>query len=168
MPRCGKGAGLGLAVADHAGSNKIGIVKDSPERMGERIPEFSSFIDGPGRLRGSMTRNAAGERELLEELLHALGIPGYVGIKFAVRTFQICVGYHAGTSMTGAADEYDIEVMSLDHAVKVHVDEVEPRCGAPVSQQPGFYVLQLQGLLEQRIVIEIDLSDRKVVCRTPV
>src|SRR5512143_548952 len=168
MPCCGEGSGLCLAVADHAGSNEIGIVEDSTERMGERIPELSSFVDGPWRLRGSMTRNATRERELLEELLHALGIPGYVGIKFAVRTFQICVGYHAGTSMPGAADEDNIEVMGLDQAVKMHVDEVEPRCRAPVSQQPGFYVLQLQGLLEQRIVIEIDLSDRKVVCRTPV
>src|SRR5262249_21333689 len=44
----------------------------------------------------------------------------------------------------------------------------EPRRGPPVPEQPGLHVLLGQGLLEQRIVVEIDLADRQVVGCSPI
>ena len=91
-----------------------------------------------------------------------------MGIELAVGPFQIGVGDNAGPSVAGTADEDDIEVQRLDHAVQVYVDEVEPGCRAPVSEQAGFDVLQLERLLQQRVVVKIDLPDRKIVCGTPI
>src|SRR5206468_10882117 len=59
------------------------------------------------------------------------------------------------------------QVLFLDNAVQVGVDEIESRCGAPVTEQPRFDVRQLERLLQQRIVVEINLSDREVVRRAP-
>ena len=48
------------------------------------------------------------------------------------------------------------------------VDKVQSRCGPPVPEQPRLDVVLGQRLLEQRIVVEIDLADRKVVGGPPV
>lgn len=48
------------------------------------------------------------------------------------------------------------------------VDEVEAGRRAPVPEQPRFDVFGGQRFAEQRIVQEVDLSDRQVVRGTPV
>src|SRR6185437_13156272 len=59
--------GLGLAIADHAGDDEVGIVEHRPERVTQRIAELAPLVDGPRRLRRHVARNAAREGELLEE-----------------------------------------------------------------------------------------------------
>src|SRR5680860_1346635 len=58
--------------------------------------------------------------------------------------------------------------MSPDGTVHVGVDEVEPRAGAPVAQEPRLDVLELEGLAQQRVVEQVDLSDGQVVGGAPV
>ena len=49
------------------------------------------------------------------------------------------------------------------HAIEVDIDEVEAWRRAPMTEKAGFDVFRPQGLAEQGIVVEIDLSDGKIV-----
>ena len=72
MPARRQRSGLRLAVADDAGDDQIGIVEGRAVGMREGIAEFAAFMDRARRLRRDVARDAAGERELREEALHAL------------------------------------------------------------------------------------------------
>ena len=54
--------------------------------------------------------------------------------------------------MTGTDDIDHVEIVMLNHAVQMDVDEIETRRGAPVAHQPGFDMLPCQRLLKQRII----------------
>ena len=54
-----------------------------------------------------------------------------------------------------------------DHAVQVHVDEVQARRRAPVAEQPRLDVLARERLAQQRVVEQVDLADRQVVGGAP-
>lgn len=43
-------AGLGLAVADNAGDDQVGVVHDGAERDGQRVAQLSALVDGAGSL----------------------------------------------------------------------------------------------------------------------
>ena len=91
-----------------------------------------------------------------------------LGYSSRVGAFEIRVRHHARTAVAGPADVDHVQVVLLDDAIAVHVDEIEPGRGAPVSQQPRLDVLQAQRLGQQRIVVEINLADRQVVGGAPV
>src|SRR5262249_32115745 len=46
-------------------------------------------------------------------------------------------------------------------------DEVEARGGPPVAEQPGLDVLDGDRLLEQRVLVQVDLSHGEIVGRAP-
>src|SRR5208282_1380088 len=52
--------------------------------------------------------------------------------------------------------------------VQVNIDEVQTRRGSPMARQSRLDVILGEGLLEQRVVVEIDLTDRQVVGGPPV
>jgi hypothetical protein len=58
--------------------------------------------------------------------------------------------------VSGPGDVDDVEIVFLDDPVEVHIDEVEARRRAPVSEQPGLDVLRFEGLAEQRVVVEVE------------
>ena len=91
-----------------------------------------------------------------------------VRVDLAVSPLEIGVRHQAGPAVAGAGDVDHVEVVLLDHAVEVDVDEVQTGCGAPVAQEPRLDVLLGERLLEQRVVVEIDLADRQVVGGAPV
>ena len=93
---------------------------------------------------------------------------GDVRVELAVGPFQVRVGHDARAAVAGAGDVDHVQVVLLDDPVQVDVDEVQPRRGAPVAQQPRLDVLGLQRLLQQRVVVEVDLADRQIVGRPPV
>ena len=115
-----------------------------------------------------MARNAAGERELGEEALHALFVGGDVRIDLAVGPLEVGVRDQARPAMPGAGDVDHVEVVLLDQPVQVDVDEVQTWRRSPMAEQPRLDVLLCQGLLEQRVVVEIDLTDRQVVGGPPI
>jgi hypothetical protein len=49
----------------------------------------------------------------------------------------------------------------------MRVDEVEARCRPPVAEKPRLDVLQFQRQLQERVVEQIDLTDREIVGGTP-
>jgi hypothetical protein len=68
----------------------------------------------------------------------------------------------------GAGDVEGVEVPGLDHPVQVGVQEIETRRRSPVPEQAGLDVFGQERFTQQRIVQQIDLSDRQVVGRPPV
>jgi hypothetical protein len=83
--------------------------------------------------------------------------------------FSEAIGRHQGRPAVPGAGEIDhAQIVLLDEAVQVHIDEALPWRGTPVPQQLGLDVLQLQRTLEKRVVVEINLADGHVVGRPPV
>src|SRR5438105_1822388 len=108
-----------------------------------------------------MARYATRKRKLLEQALQALFVLRDLRIELAVRSLEIRVGDDARAAMPRSGYEDHVEVMRLDDAIQVNVDEIESRRGTPVPKEPRLDVIRRQRLLQQRIVVEVDLSDRQ-------
>src|SRR5579864_4549808 len=50
----------------------------------------------------------------------------------------------------------------------MRVNEVEPGRGSPVPQQARLDVLDVKGLRQQRIGVQVNLSDRQIIRRSPM
>lgn len=70
--------------------------------------------------------------------------------------------------MTWARNVDHVQIKSLDHSIQVNVNEVLAGRGSPVSQQPRLDMLELQGLTEEWVIIEIDLAHGEVIGGSPV
>jgi hypothetical protein len=70
--------------------------------------------------------------------------------------------------VAGSRDIDHVKIMRFDDAVQMHVDQVEPRGGTPVAEQARLGVLELERILEERIVKQVDLSDREIIRGAPV
>ena len=96
-----------------------------------------------GSLGRIVAGNTTGEGKLLEQMLHSLFALLDVWIKLSVSSFQVRIGDHARAAVTRAADVDHVEIMLLDHAIQVHVNEVKTGRGAPVPEQAGLDVGKL-------------------------
>ena len=118
LPGSRQGAGLRFPIADDAGDDQIGIVEHRPERMAERITQFTAFVDRARAFRRGVAGNAAGKRELLEELLQPGLVLADVGIDLAVSAFEIRITHHRRTAVAGAGDVNHVEVVFFDDPVQ--------------------------------------------------
>ena len=168
MPSGRERAGLGLAVPDNASHDQAGIVERGAEGVAERIAELAALVDRAGGCRRDVARNAAGERELGEELLHPRLVPADVGVYLAVAPFEIGVRHQRRAAMAGSGDIEHVEIVRLDDPVQVDVDEVLAWRRAPMPDNERLDVRQRQRLTEERIVVKIDLPDRQIVCCAPI
>ena len=73
---------------------------------------------------------------------------GDVRVELAVGPLQVRVGHQRRPAVAGPRDVDHVQVVFLDDPVQMDVDEVLPRRGPPVAQQPGLDVLQLQRLAQ--------------------
>ena len=64
----------------------------APNACETRVAELATLVDRARHLGGGVARDPARERELLEELLHALGVLGDVRVELAVRPLEVRVG----------------------------------------------------------------------------
>ena len=80
---------LCFSVADDAGDDQIGIVERSPERVAERISEFTAFVNRSRRGWRHMAGNSAGKRELLEQLFQPRFVLGDIGIDVGPGAFKV-------------------------------------------------------------------------------
>ena len=110
MPARGHGARLRLAVTDDARHQERRVVERGPECMGERVSELTAFVDRAGRLRSDVARDPAGERELPEELPHAVDVLPDAGVALAVRPLEVRLRHVRRASVTGTGDEDRIEL----------------------------------------------------------
>ena len=135
--------------------------------MGQRVPELPTFVDRAGCLGRDVAGDATRERELPEQLAHAVGIGAHVGVDLAVGPLQPRRRHQTGAAVAWSDDVHHVQVARDDRPVQVGVDEVEARRRAPVAEQPRLDVLGKQRLAQQRVVHQVDLSHREVVRRTP-
>ena len=168
VPTGGERAGLRFAIADDARDEQVGIVERRPEGVRQRIAQLAALVNRARRLRRDVARNAAGEGELLEQPLHPVLVLRDVGIDLAVGAFQVGVRHQPRPAVARPGDVDDVQVVLLDDAVQVDVDEVQPRRRAPVAEQARLDVRQRERLLQQRIVVEINLPDRQIVRGAPI
>src|SRR5207248_7126380 len=102
-PARGQRAGLGFTVADDARDEQVGIVERGAERVTDRVAELATFVNRAGRLGSNVTRHAARERELAEQLVHPALVARDRGIGMCVRAFEPDVGMGRGAAVAGTA-----------------------------------------------------------------
>ena len=161
-------SGLGLAVADNTGHDQVGVVESGAVGVRDGVAEFAPLMDRARRLRRHMARNAARERELGEEAVHALLIARDERVDLAVGAFEIGIGDQRRAAMSGSGDVDHVEVEFFDQPVQVDIDEVQTRRRSPVAEKPRLDVLLGESLFQQRVVVEIDLPHRQVIGRPPI
>ena len=77
-------------------------------------------------------------------------------------------GDDARAAVIRPAEVDHVQVVLLDEAVEVDVDEIQARRGAPVAEQARLDVLELERFFQERVVEQVDLSDRQVVGGAPI
>ena len=160
--------GLRLAVADDRADQQVRVVERGAVRVREGVAQFTALVDGARGLRGDVARDAAGEGELAEQLADAVLVAGDARIDLAVGPLEVGVGDRRRTTVAGTDDVDRVQVPVPDDPVHVDIDEVQARRRAPVAQQSRLDVLRLEGLPQERVVQQVDLSDRQVVRGPPV
>ena len=168
LPGGGQGSGLRLAVTHHAGGDEVRVIRHSAESVGQAVTQLTALVDGTGRLRGHMAGDAAGEGELLEQLLHAFLVPGDIGIDLCIRAVQPVLGHHGVAAVAGAGNIDHIQIILFDDAVQVGINKVLTGHSAPVTHNFLFYIIQRQFGAHQGIFQQIQLTGGQIVGRTPV
>ena len=72
------------------------------------------------------------------------------------------------STVAGAGDQDRVQIVLFDEAIEVYVDEIQTGRGSPMAKETRFYVLELEGLFEEGIVIQVDLTDGEVVRGAPI
>ena len=145
-------AGLGLAVADHAGHDQTGVVERRTEGVRQGIAQFTALVYRPGNLRGDMAGHATGKRELPEQGAHTGLVASDVGVGRAIAALQPGVGQRRRAAVAGADDVHQVEVALVDDPIEMSHAEVDARRGSPMSQQAWLDVFGPQRLSHQRVV----------------
>src|SRR5262245_18617956 len=117
-------------------------------------------MDRARRFGSHMAWNPAGKRELLEESFHSFFVLRNIRINLTIRPLQVSIGHQSGSAVSRSRDINHIQVMRPNHPVEMHVNKVQSRRGAPVTQEPWFDVLLAERFLQQRIVVKINLPYR--------
>ena len=99
--------------------------------MGNGIAKLTALVDGTRSLRSTVARNAAGEGELLEQLLHALFITADVGVNFRVGAIQVSVGNKEVSSVARAGDQDRFERMGEAFFTRVREAYLARAAAAP-------------------------------------
>ena len=71
-------------------------------------------------------------------------------------------------AVTRASDREHVQSIALDYSVQMDIEKVKPWRGAPMPKQTRINVLTLQRLSQQRVVVQINLTDLKIVDRSPI
>ena len=168
LPRSRQRAGLSFTVANGAGNDQIGVIESSTKSMSDGVTQLAALIDGTRSLGCNVGGNTAGERELLEQFLHALFVAADVGIDLRISAIQIGVCDEEVSAVTRAGNEDHILIKFLDDAVQVDIDEVLSGNGSPVADDLLFHIVTGQWTAEQRIVQQVELAGCQIVRRTPI
>src|SRR5579884_4272650 len=115
-----------------------------------------------------MTWYSARKRKLLEQPLHSRLVLGDGRINLAVSPFQIRVRHHSWAAVSRAADVNDVQIVFLDDAIQVNVNEIESRRRPPMAEQTRLDVLPFQWAFKQWIVQQINLANGKIIRCAPI
>ena len=114
VPAAGQRTGFGLAVADHAADEQIGVVEGRPVGVRQRVAELAALVDRAGRLRRGMAGDPAREGELAQQPAQALLVVADVRVDLAVGALEVDVGHQARAAVAGPGDIDHAEVALAD------------------------------------------------------
>ena len=109
--------------------------------MTERIAKLTAFVDRAWSFGCSMAGDSAWKGKLFEQGANSVLILANVGVKLAIRTFQICVRDHARPAVTWTCNVDRVQIVLLNNPIEVHIDKIQSWGCAPMPQQPGLDVL---------------------------
>ena len=168
LPGSGQRSGFRLAVTHHAGGNQTGVIRHGTECVGQAVAQLTALVDGTRRFRRHMAGDAAGERELLEQFLHALFVSGDVGIHLGVGAVQPILRHHGIAAVTGTGKVNHIQIIFFDDPVQMGINEVLAGYGAPVAHNFLFDIVHGQLFPEQGIAQQVQLPGGKIVRCPPI
>ena len=167
LPRTFERPGFGLPIADNGDRQQFRIVHDRSKGVHQHISELTAFVNGSRRGDRDMAGDTSRCGELPEQSQHARPVLTNVGIDLAVGAFEPTGRYQRGTAMTGTSHIDRRLVGEGDDSRHMRVYERKPWAGAPVAEKSRLDVICNEWPFEQRIVLEIDLTDRQVVAGSP-
>ena len=168
VPGCRQRPGFRFAVADYGRNDQVGIIERGAAGVREHVAQFTAFVDRAGRFGSAVTADAAGKRELLEELAQPSLVFALVRVDLGVGALEIDRRQNSRRTVPGSGQEDHVQVEFLDQAVQVNIGERQAGARSPVSEQPVLDVLGLEGFFQQRIVLQIDHAERQVVAGSPI
>src|SRR5215813_10666544 len=124
-------------------------------------------MNGSRSLWSAVATDAAGKGELLEKALQAFLVLALLRIDFGIRAFKVDRSQHAGSSMARPSHEDDVQVMFADNPVQMRIYKGERRTGSPVPKHPILDVFRLERFTQERILLKINHSQRKVIAGPP-
>ena len=136
--------------------------------MQQRVPQLAAFMNGAGDLRGHVAGDAVGPGELAEQLLHPVAVLLNMGIYLGIGALKIRVGHDSRSAVTGPNDVHHVQIAFEDQAVQMHINEIKAGRCSPMTQQTRLDVLRAKRPFQKRIVFQINLPHRKIICRPPV
>jgi hypothetical protein len=154
--------------APYSGHNQVRLIERGAKRMRQDVAELATFVNRAGRVRPRVAGDTTRRRKLAKEAAEAGLVTRDMRVDFRIRSFQVGVRHHRGATMSRPGQEQHVQVVAHDQPVEVGVQQVQPRRRAPVPQQPGFDVLGAQWLAQERVVLQIDLSNCQVVGSTKI
>ena len=87
-----------------------------------------------------MAGDAAGKRKLLEQLFQTRFVLADIWINLTPRSFQVNIAHDGRAAVTRTRDVEHVQVVLVDHAVQMNIDEVLTWRCAPVSNHQGLHV----------------------------
>src|SRR5439155_27227789 len=128
-------AGFGLAVADNAGHDQLGVAEVGAEGVRERVVELAALVDRAGRLGRRMAGDAAGKRELAEEAADPFLVSADMRVELGVGALEPGVCDDGRAAVAGAGDVDRVEVARLDRGGQVDGDQSEAGNGAALAER---------------------------------
>ena len=108
------------------------------------------------------------ERELTEEVPESFGVLTNVGVDLGVGALEVGIGDDAGTAVARSDHVHHVQITRLDHPVEMRVNEIQTRRGAKMTEEPWFHVVRQEWLPQERVIHQIDLTNRAVVGGSPI
>ncbi len=135
VPGTGRGAGLGLAVADQASHQQIRVVECGAKGRGERITQLAAFVDDARIGWRQVARKSIRPREGVQETFETGKIARHAREILGQCAFKVHIGQVGRRAVARPGNQQHAGVGVLDQAVQVLVDQVDARRRAPVTQQ---------------------------------
>ena len=163
VPGAGGRSGLGLAVADDAGSDQVRVVEHRAEGRRECVAELAALVDRPGHDRSQVARKAARPGEAADQLPEPVAVAAQLRLDVLERAVDPEVREVRRCAVTGSGDQEDARAGVEDQPVQPGIHQVETRHRAPVPEQPRLDVLVAKRFLQQVVVLQVDHRGRDVV-----
>src|SRR5271163_1226155 len=104
-------------------------------------------MNRPRGRRRNVAGNSTRKRKLLEQLFEPGLVLADVRINLAIRAFEVSITNQRWSAVTGTGDIEHIQVILLDDAIQMHIDEVLTWRRTPMPDYQRLHMRKFQRLL---------------------